>query len=253
MHYQFMEVLLLPAEGNESDAYPEFIVDDKPYFAVDAEQFFKVKIILYPDSDLTNQTEYVALIISIDGKSVGYAQILNIRRNVTSCIFDGFRKGDFEKRHMKFTPTTIKEDSSLSVKEQELISCCGAIQVSVVKVHRVGKRTISDRYVADQYPPDEVFVSNEVKFWKQPSISTTVEKENHSLGLSEWKFDITDPTPLLESTFFYHTESVMKILILQENETIELHNASCVRKRKVADSSAIESSMKDLELTKSVK
>lgn len=248
MKYQSLEVLLLRGtEGKE--AMPEFIIDGQPYFSGETNLPFRVKVIFRPDQDLLQQTEYVAVLLSIDGRNVGYSEILNIRGNVTTCIFDGIRKNDFQMHHMKFASTSIPEVTK-QMSDSLLTRNCGKIDVALYRAHLAGKRNNLDKFVSEGLPPDHVFIGKDSKISNQPSIVTVVDKIDQSLRLSELKFDLSEPLPFLEANFKYHTTKILLILELEEKEKVRSQQASVRKKPRITTDTKLENSMHDLDLAK---
>ncbi len=75
MKYEYLEVILLRnGDNNDLNSFDEKIIDFKPYFVAEPEETYRIKVKLFPSEKLKEMVEFVAIIVNIDGKGIGYSK-----------------------------------------------------------------------------------------------------------------------------------------------------------------------------------
>jgi hypothetical protein len=186
--------------------YPERDVNGLPCFIAVAGQEFRVKLTVH-NAKLIKliKSDCFSVSLKVDGRSVGYHEVLKPKHAVKCAVFKGFREKDRDLRAFKFSEPTLSDQQSTA----DAGSSVGIISVTIRRRQPTGGT--KTRKPGCHEAPQNATLQEAKKFWQQPSLETEAgRKLSNQVIISSKEYKTISTYPSLELR--YHTSQMADIL-----------------------------------------
>ena len=162
----------LSVVGSDGAPFEEYELDDKNFIRAESGKEYKVKFIVHRDASGEFPYSLVICVLAVDGTPIDNGIMFDIKNGRNEMTFSGFRVNSETIQAFMFSDLSVGTSSTSS----EVISKTGLLQVAVYEAERTVPAE-NPVFTPAQVSSAARTVSQNKKFWEQPSLATARGRE----------------------------------------------------------------------------